>query len=476
MAAATSEDLLSIFDRCPLHRRYWTAFSLLSLVGVADFFDFFSVGFLVAVLGPRWHLTYGQSAIILLGGGVGAILGALCCGALSDLRGRKALIVSGTFICAFGAAAIAVIPDEAWALFAALRFLVGFGLGGSFAPATTMVVEITPTRHRTVVASLFVISATLGVFLASSTVAILLGLIGWRGIAALGAVPAMIGLGVLFFVPESVRWLTAKGRFREAQATVASLLDLPLSEVPLPSVTPAAPPRASLKELYARPPLFWMTLLTWGGAATAGYGMLLWGPTIVAQLMTISVQQAAHYFVYVTAAGIAGKFLFSFIAPLMGRRRLGEVHGYGVFVCLAAAAYFHSTILGGISIFVIALALTDFFNSGGFTNLAPYTPEAYGVRMGARASGLGQAANGVGKILGPLSLAVIAGTSNVLKPAATEAAVFPAFMFLACCGLAVGLAFTFLAHETHGKAVPQDAEQASGGVALPITAPGAGAH
>jgi hypothetical protein len=49
-------------------------------------------------------------------------------------------------------------------------------------------------------------------------------------------------------------------------------------------------------------------------------------------------------------------------------------------------------------------------------------------------------------------------------------------MFLACCGLAVGLAFTFLAHETHGKAVPQDAGQASGGAALGITAPGAGAH
>jgi putative MFS transporter len=475
MATAASEDLLSIFDECPLHRRYWTAFSLLSLVGVADFFDFFSVGFLVAVLGPQWHLTYGQSAIILLGGGVGAILGALACGALSDLWGRKALIVSGTFICAFGAAAIAVIPDGAWAVFAALRFLVGFGLGGSFAPATTMVVEITPTRHRTVVASLFVISATLGVFLASSTVAALLGLIGWRGVAALGVVPAVIGIGVLFFVPESVRWLTAKGRFREAQGTVANLLHLPLSEVPLPSVTPSAPPRASLRELYARAPLFWLTILAWGGAATAGYGMLLWGPTIVAQLMTISVQQAAHYFVYVTAAGIVGKFLFSFIAPLLGRRRLGEVHGYCVFICLAAAAYFHSTVLGGISIFVVALALTDFFNSGGFSNLAPYTPEAYGVRMGARASGLGQAANGVGKILGPLSLAVIAGTSNVLKPAATEAAVFPAFMFLAFCGLAVGLAFTFLAHETHGKAVPQDSEQAPI-AARRIAAPSAGAH
>jgi putative MFS transporter len=69
-------------------------------------------------------------------------------------------------------------------------------------------------------------------------------------------------------------------------------------------------------------------------------------------------------------------------------------------------------------------------------------------------------------------LAVIAGTSNVLKPEATEAAVFPAFMFLAFCGLAIGLAFTFLARETHGKVVPQDAET-SAAVAVPVaTAPG----
>jgi putative MFS transporter len=81
--------------------------------------------------------------------------------------------------------------------------------------------------------------------------------------------------------------------------------------------------------------------------------------------------------------------------------------------------------------------------------------------MGARASGLGQGANGVGKILGPLSLAVIAGTGNVVAPQATMDAVLPAFMFLAACGLATGLAFTFLAPETHGKPIPQDADLAA---------------
>jgi putative MFS transporter len=76
---------------------------LLSAVGVIDFFDFFSVGFLVAVIGPQWHLTYGAAAAILLGGGIGAIVGSLAGGALGDLWGRKAMVVGGTFICGIGA-------------------------------------------------------------------------------------------------------------------------------------------------------------------------------------------------------------------------------------------------------------------------------------------------------------------------------------------------------------------------------------
>jgi hypothetical protein len=46
-------------------------------------------------------------------------------------------------------------------------------------------------------------------------------------------------------------------------------------------------------------------------------------------------------------------------------------------------------------------------------------------------------------------------------------------MFLACCGLAIGLAFTFLARETHGKAVPQDAEASAPGAVPVVTTPGA---
>ena len=89
MNGQTSEALLSLFDTAPLNRRYWTIFSLLALITVLEFFDFLVVGFLVAVLGPQWQLTYGQSAIILYSGGVGAICGAVIWGSLADAWGRK---------------------------------------------------------------------------------------------------------------------------------------------------------------------------------------------------------------------------------------------------------------------------------------------------------------------------------------------------------------------------------------------------
>ncbi len=110
-------------------------------------------------------------------------------------------------------------------------------------------------------------------------------------------------------------------------------------------------------------------------------------------------------------------------------------------------------LVSGFPLFVILTAASAFFAEGGFSNLAPYTVEQYGVNMGSRSSGLGQAANGVGKILGPLALALLAGSDNVIAPKATAAAVFPAFLFLGGTMLAVCLAFAFLGVETHGRAI-----------------------
>jgi hypothetical protein len=157
--------------------------------------------------------------------------------------------------------------------------------------------------------------------------------------------------------------------------------------------------------------LFWI-ITAWPGGANA-----ITFAAIIVILFAPCAEQA-----YAIAMGfmIGSVLSVIIVATLLFAVRCGELQGYGMFVCLAAAAYFHSTIIAGISLFVVLLIVNDLFMEGGYSNLAPYSPEVFGVRMGARASGLGQAANGGGKILGPLSLALIAGTGNVVAPQATK--------------------------------------------------------
>jgi putative MFS transporter len=476
MRGQTSEDLLALFDSAPLNRRYWVIFALMSGVFLLDFFDFFLIAFVMSVIGREWHLTYGQGALILYGAGVGAIIGSLVWGSLGDLFGRKMQTVTGTFICGISAGLIGFVPTGDWVLLAVLRFFVGFGLAAGVTPALTMVVELTPTRWRTGMTSFFVVFASAGTLLASFTAAALLEAFGWRGVAMTGFVAVLIGLLVWIFVPESVRWLTAKGRFAEARAGVAKQLGRSLDGVPSPTTRPAAQPRASLAELFSvNPRLFWQTILIWGGSSTAAYGYYLWGPTIVALALHVEPAQAAKYFIYVSGTGVVGKILVSLIAPLLGRRALGVLFGLVAVIFLILAGYFNGALIGGFPLFVILVAASAFFVEGGFSNLAPYTVEQYGVSLGARSSGLGQAANGVGKILGPLALALLAGSDNIIAPKATEAAVFPAFVFLGVTMLAVALAYLFLGVETHGRAISLGAE-AKGDAAASRRAPvGSGA-
>jgi MFS transporter, putative metabolite:H+ symporter len=453
MAEQTSEALLSLYDSAPLNGRYWVNFAIAAGVLLLDFFDFFLIAFVMSAIGPEWHLTYGQGALILYGAGVGAIVGSLVSGSLGDVFGRKQLTVIGTFICGICAGCIGFLPQGAWIGLAALRFLVGFGLAAGVTPVLPMVVEQTPTRWRTGVTSFFIVFASAGTFLATFTSAILLHAFGWRGVAMTGFIAVIVGVLVWAFVPESARWLAAKGRFAEAREAVARALGRQRDSLPLPTIRPAVQPRANLAELYHDPRLFWQTILIWGGSASAVYGYILWGPTIIALALHVEPAVAAKYFLIISAGGVSGKILVCFIAPLMGRRTLGTAFGLIAAVGLCLAGYYNDVLVGGFPLFVILTAAAAFFAEGGFSNLAPYTVEQYGVSLGSRSSGLGQAANGIGKILGPFALAILAGSDNIIAPKATADAVFPAFVFLGATMLAVALAFAFLGVETHGKQI-----------------------
>ena len=464
---ATGEnDLVTLYDRAPLSARYWVSIGLAGVSSIFDFFDFFIVGFLVAVLAPQWHLTFGQTSIMLLSAGIGAILGSLVWGALGDRFGRSKLLAAGVAICALGSGSISLIPEGNWMLFAALRFAVGYGVGAASVVALPMIVEYTPTRYRTVIGSATLDSgldrhlhgfADRGHAVAFDRLARL---------ASLGYLPLIPALLIILIVPESVRWLVSRGRYAEARKIVGQALKVPPETLPLPSgaaetAINARAQASRFSDLLAQPKLFWLTVILWFGASTANYGVFLWGPTIVALLMGVPPQDAAKLFVYVSLTGMIGRVAFSILPQWLGRRRCGEIMGYGIALTLGAAGIFCDRTLFGYPAFVVLLVPAALFFDGGFANIAPYAAETFPVRLSARAVGLSQAANGVGKIAGPLCLALIAGTSNLITPKATIDAVTPAFLFLACCGLAIGLAFTLLGVETHGKPLVLESGEAS---------------
>jgi putative MFS transporter len=192
-------------------------------------------------------------------------------------------------------------------------------------------------------------------------------------------------------------------------------------------------------------------IFTWTGIATSTFGVQLWGPTILSQLLRIPPATAAKYFIALAIMGFFGRIMFSVLPMHFGRRRSGQIQGLCSALVLLTAALFYRQFVLGWSVFALCIITVAFFLTGGYANMLPYTLEAYPVRLSARGLGLGQAMNGIGKVLGPLCLALIAGSSNMVSSKATEAAVRPAFFFLAACSFTACITYTLFRVETHGR-------------------------
>ncbi len=96
---------------------------------------------------------------------------------------------------------------------------------------------------------------------------------------------------------------------------------------------------------------------------------------------------------------------------------------------------------------------------GGYAIIGPYSAEVWPAHL--RATGMGSAYGfgSLGKIIGPLGLALIVGSSDVVSPKATLAAIDPAMLFLASWYLVGGIVFFFIGLETKGRSIEEiDAE------------------
>lgn len=166
---------------------------------------------------------------------IGCAVGAIAAGALSDRYGRlKVMMVgSGLFlISSIGSALTFSVPDLiVW------RVLGGLGIGIASVVAPAYIAEVAPRQIRGSLASLQQLAITLGIFAALLSNALLVaaaggsadnmlwwGLDAWRWMFLIGVIPAAVYGFLAFTMPESPRYLLARGRTEEAREIFARLV------------------------------------------------------------------------------------------------------------------------------------------------------------------------------------------------------------------------------------------------------------
>jgi putative MFS transporter len=168
--------------------------------------------------------------------------------------------------------------------------------------------------------------------------------------------------------------------------------------------------------------------------------------------------------IFVNLAGFVGRIVFSILSDTLGRRISGGIFGFGAAIVLVLAALEHDVFIAGMSVFWLLLIATNLFADGGFAIVGPYAAEVWPSTL--RTTGMGSAYGfgGIGKVIGPLGLALIVGSTNIITPEASVAAIVPAYIYVGSWFALAGVVFLFFGMETKGRSF-EDIEDELGAVA-----------
>jgi len=427
-----------------------------AIIGDAlEFFDYFLIAFVLAFLIGPWKLTFGQSAIVLLSSGIGAIIGAYAWGWLADRIGRRKVFIGTVLNFSIATGLLYFTPDNGWIYLTIMRFFVGLGVGGLYCVDLPLVQEFMPSSKRGWVGGLVTCIIPIGVGL-GSVLGAFMGADQWRLLFAIGVLPAALVLLVRLWVPESPRWLVRQGRYDDARKSLGWALQIDPNTLPMPRPGEVAPPvKTNWLELFKYPRSLLVSWLGNAGAQTAVYGVALWAPSLFVLLLKVTPQEASKMMILLTVVGFLGRLAFSYLSERIGRRNSGGLLGFGAGILIILAGYNYDGVLFGVSAFWLILAAAMFFADGGFAIVGPYAAEVWPSHL--RTSGMGSAYGfgGIGKIIGPLGLALIVGSNNYLKPDVPLPQIPTAFLYLGCWFLMAGVVYYFFGLETRGKSIEQ---------------------
>ena len=387
-------------------RFQWRLLGIFGLVWAADAMQVIAVGFAA----PSVAATFGIDRVTAFQIGtvffLGMFVGAWGFGRLADRIGRRNLLILTVGMDAvFG---LASVFAQDFTLLLVLRFLTGAAVGGTLPVDYAMMAEFLPPKNRGRwlvwlegfwAVGTIVIALTAWIAAANGAVA------PWRWIFAVAAFPALIGIFLRIWVPESPMYLVRKGRADQARVVIDRVLAANGTQA-LPrdaELVPAPVPAGAESSIFA-PLLRSRTigvLAVWFLVSLSYYGVFVWVP---GQLATdgFGFVRGYGFLVILALAQIPGYALAAWGVEAVGRR--ATLMG---FLILSAAGCALFTMASGTAMVATALILMSFALLGTWGALYAFTPELYPTHLRGTGMGTASAMARLGGILAPSLLAVV---------------------------------------------------------------------
>ncbi|EGD78023.1 solute carrier family 2 [Salpingoeca rosetta] len=295
------------------------------------------------LLEKEFSLSDFQKEVVVALTVAGAFVGSIVSGGLSSKIGRKPSIIIGSLVFLAGAAILTFSPN--WQILAVGRFVVGLGVGAASATVPVYIGECAPSHIRGALTAVNTVCIATGQCLANivdaafSTVPS-----GWRYMFAISAIPAVVQFVAFFFLPESPRFLVAKGERPRAGLVLRKLRGKGFNVEPeLDSIEAANTQRqGGLMDILAQPHLrrilFLACMLQVINQVTAINTVMYYSGTILKMAGITSDTQAMWISALVTGVFSVFTVFGLLLVERAGRRSLLLWSLVGVFVSLLVMA------------------------------------------------------------------------------------------------------------------------------------------
>src|SRR3954447_13928225 len=187
---------------------------LTGLAFLGNGLDLSVISFSLPGMRSELGLSPAQLGSILPMNGFGQLVGAITIGSLADRIGRRLAFVLTGCLAGLGVGLASLTSDPI--VFAALLFVTGTGIGGVGPAGSALLSELAPPTHRGQMMAWTQVFWVIGWSIAATLGAGFETLLGWRGILAVGASPIVLALVSALVLPESPRYLMARGHVERA--------------------------------------------------------------------------------------------------------------------------------------------------------------------------------------------------------------------------------------------------------------------